>query len=266
MTGRQGGRRVDGKARIILAAEELFAVNGIEGVSLRQIAAKAGQSNHHAVQYHFQTRDALVGAIFDFRMLQMEPIRRIMLEAAKAAGELKDARTLMEIIFLPQLLVVDTDGNNHYAAFLAQFLQRSHGEQFGDFGSPLPPVLSEVLRLLRQRLDYLPEQVAQRRLITACFMFLNILSSYSARGLSEGDDHDLQGALDDTLEQMVCATCSAYRASPSRLKLPKSPGIRTLADVIQTAVSAPQPGADGAPKSLSIRAGRTTAAKASGGS
>ncbi len=242
-----GATRLDGKTRIILAAEELFAAGGIEGVSLRQIAARSGQGNHHAVQYHFGTREALVQAIFDYRMLQMEPVRRRMLAAAKAAGEMKDARTLIEIIFIPQLFLVDADGNNHYAGFLSQYLQRSHGSRFGDFGSPLPPVLEETLRLLRERLDYLPENIAQRRLITACFMFLNILTSYSEGRLSNGTDEDFESALDDTIEQIVTATCSPYRAQPKRLHSPTSVHIPGLSEVIQSAALSVAASARGGP-------------------
>jgi len=227
--------RQDGRSRIILAAEELFATNGIEGVSLRQIAARSGQGNHHAVQYHFGGREALVQAVFDHRMLQMEPMRHEMLERARAAGRLADARTLIEIVFVPQLFVVDSDGNNHYAAFLSQYLQRSHGQAFGDFGSPLPPVLRQVLDLLRQRLGHLPEATAQRRLMTACFMFLNILSSYSAGRLSDDADHDFETALDDTIEQMVTATCAPFRAKAGRLSLPSATRVPTLAEAVRAA-------------------------------
>jgi len=162
-------------------------------------------------------------------------MRHEMLERARAAGRLADARTLIEIVFVPQLFVVDSDGNNHYAAFLSQYLQRSHGQGFGDFGSPLPPVLREVLDLLRQRLAYLPEVTAQRRLMTACFMFLNILSSYSAGRLNDDADHDFETALDDTIEQMVTATCAPFRAEAGRLNLPSAMRIPTLAEAILAA-------------------------------
>jgi AcrR family transcriptional regulator len=209
----------DGKARLILAAEALFAKGGIDGVSLRQIASEAGQGNHHAVQYHFATREGLVQAVFDYRMRQMEPARGEMLAAAKLAGRLKDARTLIEVIFIPQLYLADESGNNHYASFLSQYLQRSHGTRFGDFGSELPPNLNRTLKLLRRRLDYLPEPIAQRRLLTACFMFLNILASYNSGRVRTEADEDFESALDDTLNQIVLATCLPYAPRPEDLPL-----------------------------------------------
>jgi AcrR family transcriptional regulator len=112
--------RLDGKTKLILAAEKLFARGGIEGVSLREIAAAAGQGNHHAVQYHFGSREGLVQAVFAYRMQQMEDRRAEMLAAAEAAGTLLDARTIVEIIFLPQLALPGQHGNHSYAIFLCQ--------------------------------------------------------------------------------------------------------------------------------------------------
>ncbi len=53
---------LDGKTRLILAGERLFAKGGIHGASMREIAAQAGQGNHAAVQYHFGSREGLVRA------------------------------------------------------------------------------------------------------------------------------------------------------------------------------------------------------------
>jgi AcrR family transcriptional regulator len=77
---REGG---DGKERMILIGEVVFADHGIAGASMREIASKAGQKNHYAVQYHFGSREGLVKAIFDYRMQQMEPARQAMLEQAE---------------------------------------------------------------------------------------------------------------------------------------------------------------------------------------
>ena len=122
---------IDGKTRLILAGEQLFAQNGIHGASMREIATKAGQGNHAAVQYHFGSREGLVRAIFDFRMEQMEAERGVMLQRARAAGNLKDARTILEIILLPQLDLHDADGNHSYASFLSQYLLQSRSPDAG---------------------------------------------------------------------------------------------------------------------------------------
>ena len=87
--------RTDAREKLILAAERLFAKGGFESVSLREIAAAADQRNHHAVQYHFGSREDLVVAIFRDRMAQMEARRGAMLNAAEDAAKTDDARTLI---------------------------------------------------------------------------------------------------------------------------------------------------------------------------
>jgi AcrR family transcriptional regulator len=199
--------RLDGKTKLILAAERLFARGGLEGVSLREIAAAAGQGNHHAVQYHFGSREGLVQAVFAYRMQQMEECRGRMLAAAEAAGKLDDARTLIEIIFLPQLELPGQHGNHSYAIFLCQYLLRTESTEFGDFGAELPPNIARALALLRNRLAFLPHGIAQRRLITACFMFLNMLTAYSDDRVRTEEDEKFEDAVRDTLDQIVVATC-----------------------------------------------------------
>jgi AcrR family transcriptional regulator len=202
---------VGGKTKMILVAEALFAEGGMNGVSMREIASKAGQGNHFAVQYHFGSRDGLVQAIFDYRMEQMEPIRARMLAAAERSGRLSDARTLLDIIYLPQLELPDGEGHHSYAGFLSQYLMRSRSHRFGDFGGASHPNLGRTFALLRKRLSYLPEDVAQRRLVTASFMFLAILSRYETFEGRGPEEESFEEALDDTIEQIVSCVCAPLR-------------------------------------------------------
>ncbi len=189
------------KVALILAAEIAFARDGIDGASLREIAAKAGQRNHHAVQYHFGSREALVQAVFDYRMDQMETARGTMLETARQPDRIGMTRAIAETIFLPQIDLIDEYGDNSYAAFLCQYLLRYQGNRFGEFGERIAPHLGEVLRLLRERMSHLPEAAAQRRLVTACFMFLNILIIHTRTGKSS--EEGFEAALKDTIDQIV---------------------------------------------------------------
>ncbi len=191
------------KVALILAAEMLIARSGIEGASLREIAAQAGQKNHHAVQYHFGSRDSLVQAIFDYRMDQMEATRGAMLAAAEAAGTLSDLRTIADIVYRPQIELIDGFGDYSYAGFLSAYLLRYQGSRFGQFGERVAPNLARTLALLRACLGDLPEAVAQRRLVTASFMFLNILVIHT-RDVSD-DGERFEDAVSDTLGQIVAA-------------------------------------------------------------
>ena len=199
------------KVSLILAAEVLFARDGIEGASLREIASHAGQRNHHAVQYHFGSRDSLAQAVFDYRMNQMEEMRGLMLAKAEAEGKLGDLRTIVEVIFLPQIQLIDAFGDHSYAAFLTAYLQRYQAQQFGQFGDHVAPQLARTLALLRSYLDSLGEAAAQRRLITACFMFLNILVIHTR----DNGNHEerFEDAVEDTIGQIVAAFAAPVKTS-----------------------------------------------------
>lgn len=198
-------QELDSRTKMILVGEALFAQEGIDGVSLRQVAAKAGQKNHHAVQYHFNSREGLVQAIFDYRMEQMDRHRLDMLQAADKEGLLENPRTIADIIFVPQLGVISELGDFSYANFLCQYLLRNSDAEFGRFGGNLPKGLTRVLGLLRSKLDFLSDGAAQRRLITACFMFLNLLAVYT-RDLESGRANEaFSDALEDTMRQIVAA-------------------------------------------------------------
>ena len=199
----------DPKVALILAAEVAFARDGIDGASLREIAARAGQRNHHAVQYHFGSRQALVQAVFDYRMDQMEPARGGMLATARNGHGTGSTRSVVEAIFLPQIDLIDEHGDNSYAAFLSAYLLRYQGSRFGEFGERIAPNLGQILQMLRATMAGLPETAAQRRLVTACFMFLNILVIHT-RG-DNGGAESFEAALSDTLDQIVLTLEAPYR-------------------------------------------------------
>lgn len=75
------------KDRILDTAERLFADRGFADTSLRNITADAG-ANLAAVNYHFQSKDSLIQAVFARRLGPLNAERLAMLDACEAsAGE-----------------------------------------------------------------------------------------------------------------------------------------------------------------------------------
>ena len=70
---------IDTQTRIIEVAERLFAERGINGVSLREIGAEAGQRNTGAARYHFGSKEGLVNAVYEHRMVPVNERRVAML-------------------------------------------------------------------------------------------------------------------------------------------------------------------------------------------
>jgi AcrR family transcriptional regulator len=104
--------------RIVLTAERLFAIHGIDGVSLRQIAAEAGSGNNSAVHYHFGSKDALIAAIFEHRLPQLNSERRLL----AARCDPRDLRSRLEAHYLPMFNLAE-EPDNLYVSFVEQ-LQR----------------------------------------------------------------------------------------------------------------------------------------------
>jgi AcrR family transcriptional regulator len=175
---------------------------------MREIATRAGQANHAAVQYHFGSREGLVRAIFDYRMEQMESVRGDMLRNIEHTNENNDARRLIEIILIPQL---ELQGARSYASFLSQYLLTTRSSTFGDFGGSSPPNLTRSLEQFRLIITYLPDHVAQRRLISVSLMFLNILVRHHGADEAEAAE-SFEDALEDTLDQIVAVMCMPLRS------------------------------------------------------
>jgi AcrR family transcriptional regulator len=90
---------VDTKTRILDAAEKLFADKGFEATSLRDITTGA-DVNLAAVNYHFQTKDALIEAVIARRIA---PINSRRLELLRAAGPNPTVEQILEAFISPTL-------------------------------------------------------------------------------------------------------------------------------------------------------------------
>ncbi|MFI8423084.1 TetR/AcrR family transcriptional regulator [Streptomyces sp. NPDC085479] len=62
------------REKLIRAAEELFAAQGVDGAQLRDITRLAGQANPSAVQYHFGSRAGLLDAVMAGRLARTERV------------------------------------------------------------------------------------------------------------------------------------------------------------------------------------------------
>jgi AcrR family transcriptional regulator len=107
------------RASIIETAEKMFAKDGIEGVSLRQIRMAIGSSNTNVVIYHFGSKEALVEAIVMERYAPLERRRGELLELAQKDGLGNDLDALMNALWQPFFELTNREGHHTYAAFMS---------------------------------------------------------------------------------------------------------------------------------------------------
>jgi len=143
---------------LLLAAERLFALHGLKGVSLRQIVAATRQRNISTVHYHFGSREALAFAICDLRMPPIEAQRsaRIAQYLDNPPAPEQRVRELLRIVIEPSLEPIRSSrGRSHFRRLLAHaFVSdvvdlRAYIEGRHDFG------MRQTAGLLRQELPHL---------------------------------------------------------------------------------------------------------------
>ncbi|PXA65989.1 TetR/AcrR family transcriptional regulator [Arthrobacter psychrochitiniphilus] len=106
------------KAREALldAAEELFAIHGVDAVSNRKIAEHVGTHNHSAVAYHFGNRDELIRALLERHLHSMQGRRNELL------ADLPEDAGLREVIACRILPWVEQLAAMPQPSWRAQFL------------------------------------------------------------------------------------------------------------------------------------------------
>jgi AcrR family transcriptional regulator len=167
--------------KLILAAERLFAVHGVHGVSLRQIGAEAGSGNSSAVQYHFGTKEELVQAVLLYRLPRLNERRELLSAMASSTG----LRAVMEAHLLP--IVEHSElADSYYLTFVEHVLCFStRTDPFDTLPVEYLEPRNTFIAHARALLVEIPEQIATRRIIDAISMCLHT-SAARERARREG--------------------------------------------------------------------------------
>lgn len=137
---------------IIETAERLFAEQGIEAVSLRQIGIEAGSLNTNVVGYYFGSKESLIDAIYGFRIPDIERVRTQLLSELDESGHGMDITELMKITWKPLYELKDKSGNHSYARFLLS-VQRAGLGWTRNVLNPVYPTASEIYDRLKKILS-----------------------------------------------------------------------------------------------------------------
>lgn len=143
------------------AAERLFAVQGIESASLRDISLEAGQRNNSAAQYHFGDRAGLVAAVFTRRMDRINE-RRLRMIAEIDSEDRNDVPSLAAALLVPLIEYV----TSHHSWY-ARFLLRTEFDHFAITVKNALPVslpVKELTNRLVELLEDLPMKIRRNRI------------------------------------------------------------------------------------------------------
>ncbi|MDV6265564.1 TetR/AcrR family transcriptional regulator [Rhodococcus globerulus] len=203
---------VDPKSAMVDVAERLLGTQGVDALSMRDVANIAGQRNTSAVQYHFGGRDQLLIEVFRRRMVAIAEDRRAFLATIDAAGRGRELRALVEASIVPFASSVSrsVDGAN-YAEFIVRLLPTV--DYFGsDLDSP-GNVNREIHQRLVSSLTHLTENQAAERVEMMFTMAFSAIALHLKRGaLGIGS---ASATFDDYVEHVLVVAVAALSAGQS---------------------------------------------------
>lgn len=116
--------------RIKLAARRLFAERGIDGVSIREIVAAAGQRNVGSLHYYFRTKEALVRELIADGAKLIDDRRNAMLNAMAVEGRAGTLREVIEALVWPSVNLGEAENEEDtYLRFIVS-LTMNHRQFF----------------------------------------------------------------------------------------------------------------------------------------
>lgn len=108
--------------KLIAAARALFAAQGVEHVSLREVARAADQRNTNAVQYHFGDRRSLLLAVLEPHHALVAARRSALLDGIEHEHE-PTTRALAETLVRPSAAMLTEPGGRDYLRIVSELVR-----------------------------------------------------------------------------------------------------------------------------------------------
>ena len=213
------------RERILDAAEALFAERGFAMTPLRQVTRRAN-ANIAAVNYHFGSKEGLLQAVFERRLLPLNHERMTRLERLRTGPQPIELEALIHAFIEPAL---DLTGNG---VPFTRLLGRSYGEAGDTLRKYIHQQYREVLDRFRHEvaanLPWLPNNELRWRL-----QFLLGAASYAMGGIDlmrlvascELSDSTNRNALLQRLVTFLAAGLRAPVNDSATTRTPPTPSI-----------------------------------------
>lgn len=148
----------DTKSRILDVAEHLFGTQGLDRVSIRDIT-DAAQVNLGAINYHFGSKDELIGAVFERRIGSVNRERIAALDAIeKAAGDKPpQLEAILEAFIQPafKCVIEGPKCDDAFAKLFGRCLAETRPEVESLLKKQFEPVMKKMISVLSKALPHL---------------------------------------------------------------------------------------------------------------
>lgn len=117
---------VETRHKLKAVARRLFALHGVDSISIKDILVEAGQRNNASIQYHFGSKEALIGELLVDGARQVDALRQSMLDRMTAEGGPRGVREVLEALVRPVDQITEGDEQEGtYIRFLSD-VQMNH--------------------------------------------------------------------------------------------------------------------------------------------
>ena len=151
-------QRRDTRSRILDVAEELFGELGLDRVSIRDITRKA-KVNLAAINYHFGSKEDLIAAVFERRVVPVNEARLAALDAVeKSAGKrIPKLEAILEAFIRPALQssLKASKGGTAFSKLFGRYLSEPSPEVEVLLKRQFEPLVERMDGALRRALPHL---------------------------------------------------------------------------------------------------------------
>tara|TARA_R110000868_G_scaffold393762_1_gene664864 strand:- start:4500 stop:5231 length:732 start_codon:yes stop_codon:yes gene_type:complete len=195
--------KMPAREQIKLAARRLFAISGVDGVSVREIVDAAQQKNHGSLTYYFGTKEALVRELVADGAKLIDVRRNAFLDRLEETDGPSNVRDVVEALVYPSIgLGTSEDEEDTYIRFIAM-LTLNHRALFMDalekrWNSGYLRALDHLRRLMPD----MPAAAKNQRFVFMGGYLSSVLSMREAALTDRSRSHSMWRS-DDTLPHLV---------------------------------------------------------------
>ena len=208
-------RKPNLREAILAAAEELFATNGFNAVSIRDIAQAAG-ANPGSVTYHFKTKDGLLLEIY---RRHCGPMNRRRSELLAAARRVRDQQDRLEAIVRAYVLPAFSSGSD-LAGGGARFtrlraVMSAEGNEVARriIAQTFDDTSHAFIVSVHESLPHIPRtEIVWRSHFLLGALYYTLVTPERVSRLSRGSADGAEAG--NAIEQLVRATVASFQAPP----------------------------------------------------
>lgn len=219
------------KDKILDSAERLFAKCGYDGASLRAITTEAGV-NLAAVNYHFNSKEALLKALFSRRLTLLNRRRLELLDTyeSEARNAPVPLDKLVQALLGPMLCLGEdgSSGGNAFGMLLGRMYSWPSGPLTQVLIEEIQTILGRFTKAFRRTLPALPDQELYRRVFFTIGAAAHVLAGSQLLMAISNNVCDASNR-DAALKELTTFVLAGLQAAPTPGKTKRKKAHKTRA-------------------------------------